>query len=165
MGSASPQTSQFWPSGWYLRHVLSSRDVEELLAERGIEVDHVSIYRWVQTFTPLLIDAARTRRHGGGDHWSVDGTYLRVSRRWMYLDRAVDQFAQVINVVLSDKRDLPAARRFSEEALSRSSRPAEINTDRAARPSSTSCYPTPATSATNTPTIEWSPTTPGPSSS
>jgi transposase-like protein len=111
--------------------VLSCRNVEELLAERGIEVDHVSIYRWVQTFTPLLIDAARTRRHGGGDRWSVDETYLRVSGRWMYLDRAVDQFAQVIDVVLSDKRDLPAARRFSEQALSHSSRPTEINTDRA----------------------------------
>jgi IS6 family transposase len=131
MGSASPQTSQFLAVRLVQRHVLSCRNVEELLAERGIEVDQVSIYRWVQTFTPLLIDAARTRRHGGGDRWSVDETYLRVSGRWMYLDRAVDQFGQVIDVVLSDKRDLPAARRFFEQALSHSSRPAEINTDRA----------------------------------
>ena len=116
---------------WYLRYGLSYRDVEELLAERGIVVDHVSIYRWVQKFTPLLVDAARTRRHGGGDRWFVDETYLKVAGRWMYLHRAVDQFGQVIDVLLSDKRDLPAARRFFEQALSRSTRPAEVNTDKA----------------------------------
>jgi hypothetical protein len=59
---------------WYLRYGLSYRDVEELLAERGIEVDHVSVYRWVQRFTPLLIDAARPCRHATGDRWFVDET-------------------------------------------------------------------------------------------
>jgi hypothetical protein len=59
---------------WYLRYGLSYRDVEELLAERGIEVDHVTIYRWVQRFTPLLIDAARPCRHCPGDRWYVDET-------------------------------------------------------------------------------------------
>ena len=59
---------------WYLRYGLSYRDVEELLAERGIVVDHVSVYRWVQRFAPLLVDAARSRRHGGGDRWFVDET-------------------------------------------------------------------------------------------
>jgi IS6 family transposase len=60
---------------WYLRYGLSYRDVEELLAERGIDVDHVTIYRWVQRFTPLLIDAAaRPCRHAAGDRWFVDET-------------------------------------------------------------------------------------------
>ena len=59
---------------WYLRYGLSYRDVEELLAERGIEVDHVTIYRWVQRFTPLLADAARFARHSPGDRWFVDET-------------------------------------------------------------------------------------------
>ena len=57
---------------WYLRYGLSYRDVEELLAERGIEVDHVTVYRWVQRFTPLLIDAARPCRHVPGDRWCAD---------------------------------------------------------------------------------------------
>lgn len=78
-----------------MRYGLSYRDVEELLAERGIEVGHVSVYRWVQTLTPLLVDAARSRRHCGGDRWFVDETCLKVSGRWMYLHRAVDQFGQV----------------------------------------------------------------------
>src|SRR5215216_2141174 len=63
---------------WYLRFGLSYRDVEELLAERGIEVDHVTVYRWVQRFTPLLADAARLCRHTPGDRWFVDETYVKV---------------------------------------------------------------------------------------
>jgi hypothetical protein len=76
----------------------SYRDVEELLAERGITVDHVTVYRWVQRFTPLLIDAARPCRHVPGDRWFVDETYVKVSGRWVYLYRAIDQFGQVIDV-------------------------------------------------------------------
>ena len=67
---------------WYLRYGLSYRDVEELLAERGIDVDHVTIYRWVQRFTPLLIDAARPCRHAVSGRWFVDETYVRVAGRW-----------------------------------------------------------------------------------
>ena len=59
---------------WYLRYGRSYRDVEELLAERGIDVDHVTIYRWVQRFTPLFADAARPLRHATGDQWFVDET-------------------------------------------------------------------------------------------
>ena len=70
---------------WYLRYGLSYRDVEELLAERGVQVDHVTVYRWVQRFTPLLIDAARPCRHAPGDQWFVDETYLKVAGRWVYL--------------------------------------------------------------------------------
>src|SRR5215211_5001144 len=62
---------------WYLRFALSYRDVEELLAERGIEVDHVTVYRWVQRFTPLLAEAARPCRHAVGDHWQVDETDVK----------------------------------------------------------------------------------------
>src|SRR6478609_8513307 len=102
---------------WYLRYGLSYRDVEELLAERGVDVDHVTVYRWVQRFTPPLIDAARPCRHAVGDRWFVDETYVRVAGVWRYLYRAVDQFGQVIDVYLSRRRDLAAARRFFEVAL------------------------------------------------
>ena len=69
---------------WYLRYGLFYRDVEELLAERGVDVDHVSVYRWVQRFTPLFIDAARPCRHPAGDRWFVDETYVKVAGRWVY---------------------------------------------------------------------------------
>jgi transposase-like protein len=102
---------------WYLRFGLSSRDVEELLAERGIQVDHVTVYRWVQRFTPLLAEAARPCRHRVGDRWQVDETYVRVAGRWRYVYRAIDQFGQVIDVLASPQRDAAAAHRFFERAL------------------------------------------------
>jgi transposase, IS6 family len=117
---------------WYLRYGLSYRDVEELLAERGVQVDHVTIYRWVQRFTPLLIDAARPCRHVPGDRWFVDETYVKVAGRWVYLYRAIDQFGQVIDVLVSQKRDLAATRRFFTHALEHSPCPVEVSTDRAA---------------------------------
>jgi len=83
---------------WYLRYGLSYRDLEELLAERGIEVDHVTLYRWVQRFTPLIVDAARPCRHAVGDRWFVDETYVKVAGTWRYVYRAVDQHRQVIDV-------------------------------------------------------------------
>jgi transposase, IS6 family len=116
---------------WYLRYGLSYRDVEELLAERGITVDHVSIYRWVQRFTPLLIDAARPRRHATGDRWFVDETYVKVAGQWVYLYRAIDQFGQVIDVLVAQKRDLAATRRFFTRALEHGPRPSEVSTDQA----------------------------------
>ena len=76
---------------WYLRFNLSYRDIEELLVERGVEVDHVTVYRWVQRFTPLLADAARFARHSPGDRWHVDETYVKVNGVWRYVYRAVDQ--------------------------------------------------------------------------
>jgi IS6 family transposase len=88
---------------WYLRFGLSYRDVEELLTERGIEVDHVTVYRWVQRFTPLLVDAARPCRHRVGDRWQVDETYVRVAGQWRYVYRAIDQFGQVIDVYVSPR--------------------------------------------------------------
>lgn len=116
---------------WYLRYGLSYRDVEELLAERGIEVDHVTIYRWVQRFTPLLIDAAWPCRHACGDRWFVDETYVKVAGRWIYLYRAIDQFGKVIDVLAAEKRDLAATRQFFAHALEQAPRPTEVTTDRA----------------------------------
>ena len=102
---------------WYLRYGLSYRDVEELIADRGIEVDHVTIFRWVQRFAPLLADAARFTRRPPGDRWFVDETYVKVNGSWRYVYRAVDQRGQVIDVLLSARRDATAARRFFTRAL------------------------------------------------
>jgi len=116
---------------WYLRHGLSYRDLEELLAERGIEVDHVTLYRWVQRFTPLLVDAARPRWHLAGDRRFVDETYVKVSGVWSYVYRAVDQRGQVLDVYVSQRRDIASARTFLAAALSVHDVPTEVVTDRA----------------------------------
>ena len=118
---------------WYLRLGLSYRDVEELLAERGIEVDHVTVYRWVQRFTPLFADAARPYRHAVGDRWQVDETYVKVAGQWRYVYRAIDQFGQVIDVFMSRQRNARAARWFFERAIATTKvTPGEVVTDRAA---------------------------------
>jgi len=114
---------------WYLRCGLSYRDVAELLAERGVEVDHVTIYRWVQRFTPLVIDAARPCRHSVGDRWFVDETYVRVAGVWRYVYRAVDQHGQVIDVYVSKRRNVTSASRFFETMLAGRERPLEVTTD------------------------------------
>ena len=114
---------------WYLRYGLSYRDVEELLVERGIEVDHVTIHRWVQRFTPLLIDAARPRRHAVGGRWFVDETYVKVAGKWRYVYRAVDQRGQVIDVFVSPRRNIEAARTFFSRALDAHGEPDEVVTD------------------------------------
>jgi transposase-like protein len=117
---------------WYLRFSLSYRDVEEPLAERGIEVDHTTIYRWVQRFTPLLAEAARPCRHAVGSRWEVDETYTKVAGRWRYVYRAVDQFGQVIDVFVSARRDAKAARRFFDQAINATKvTPTEVTTDQA----------------------------------
>jgi transposase-like protein len=116
---------------WYLRYGLSDRDVEELLSERGIEVDHVTVYRWVQTFTPEFIDGARPSRHSTGVRWFVDETYVKVAGRWTSLYRAIDQHGQVIDVLVSKRRDGAAARAFFARALTHGPSPVEVTTDRA----------------------------------
>jgi len=118
---------------WYLRDARSYRDVEELLAERGVEVDHTTIYRWVQRFTPLLANAARPCRHAVGDRWQVDETDAQVAGQWRYLYRAIDQFGQAIDVLVSPQRDAKAAHRFFERAIGTTKlTPVEVVTDKAA---------------------------------
>jgi transposase-like protein len=115
-----------------LRFGLSYRDVEELLIERGVEVDHVTVYRWVRRFTPLLAEAARPCRHRVGDRWQVDETYVKVAGRWRYVYRAIDQFGQVVDVFVSRCRDADAARRFLERAIGTTKVIAvEVTTDQA----------------------------------
>jgi IS6 family transposase len=116
---------------WYLRYGLSYGDVEELLAERGMDVDHVTVYRWVQRFTPEFVEAARPRRHCPGDRWFVDETYVKIAGRWTYLYRAIDQHGQVIDIWLSRRRDLTAARVFLGRVLATETVPVEVTTDRA----------------------------------
>jgi transposase-like protein len=117
---------------WYLRFGLSYRDVEELLAARGIAVDHVTVFRWVHRFTPLLAEAARPARRRIGDRWYVDETYVKVGGCWRYVYRAVDQYGQVIDVYVAARRDTAAARTFFQRAIiTAGAVPAEVITDRA----------------------------------
>ena len=117
--------------GWYLRFSLSYRDVEELLSERGIAVDHVTLWRWVQRYAPELEKRVRKRLKGTNDSWRVDETYVRVKGQWRYLYRAVDSSGATLDFLLSAKQDAVAAKRFLAKALGRENHPAPrvIHTD------------------------------------
>jgi IS6 family transposase len=100
-------------------------------ASAGSRLITVTVYRWVQRFTPLLADAARPCRHAVGDCWYVDETYVKVAGRWRYVYRAVDQYGQIIDVYVSPTRDTRAARRFFTTALRAHDEPVKVVTDRA----------------------------------
>ena len=111
---------------------LSYRDVEELLAERGLRADHVTVWRWVQRYGPEMEQRLRRRLKPINDSWRVDETYIRVKGKWVYLYRAVDSAGATIHFLLSAKRDVDAAERFLAKALGGENHPAPrvINTDK-----------------------------------
>jgi transposase-like protein len=102
---------------WYLKYPLSYRNLEEMMAERGIQVDHTTIMRWVHQYSPEI--ETRIRRHlkPTNDSWRVDKTYINVKGEWKYLYRAVDSDGDTIDFMLSTKRDRKAAKRFFKKAL------------------------------------------------
>ena len=111
---------------WYLRYSLSYRDLEEMMAERGLTVDHVTIWRWVQRYAPILNQRlGRERRHPNRS-WRVDETYVRVAGNWVYLYRAVDSAGDTIDFLLSPNRDLVAAKHFLQLALHRTGQPPRV---------------------------------------
>src|ERR1700750_3441408 len=115
---------------WYLRYCLSYRDLEEMMGERGVEVDHSTIARWVLHFSPLLNDLIRREMRRPNRSWRVDETYIRVAGRWTYLYRAIDSAGNTIDFLLSPNRDLTAAKGFLKLALSATPvRPRVINVD------------------------------------
>ena len=116
---------------WYLRYGLSYRDVEELLAERGVDVDHVTDLPVGAAVHPGVRRGRPAAPPRPGDRWFVDETYVKVAGRWTYLYRAIDQYGQVIDVWLSRRRDLTAARAFFSRALALGTVPVEVTTDRA----------------------------------
>src|SRR5246500_3147256 len=103
--------------GWYLRFSLSYRDVEELLAERGLHADHVTVWRWVQRYAPEMERRLRSKLNLTNDSWRVDETYIRVKGRWVNLYRAVDSTGATIDFLLSAKPEAAAAERFLNKAL------------------------------------------------
>ncbi|MBF0311953.1 MAG: IS6 family transposase [Oligoflexia bacterium] len=115
---------------WYLRYALSYRDLEEILEERGIEVDHSTINRWVKRYTPDIEKNFRKRKRPTGGSWRMDETYVKVKGVWKYLYRAVDKEGNTIDFLLTSKRDTAAAHRFFKKAINNNGVPDKINIDK-----------------------------------
>lgn len=116
---------------WYLRYSLSYRDVRDLLAERGVSLDHSTVWRWVQRFAPELNSRVRPHLKPTNLSWRVDETYVKVQGSWCYLYRAIDSSGATIDFRLSSLRDLDAAKSLFRKALRHDAhrQPRVINTD------------------------------------
>src|SRR5690349_14878139 len=114
---------------WYLAYPLSTRHVEELMEERGVEVDHSTINRWVIKYSPQLEEAFHRRKRPVWVSWRMDETYIKVKGQWRYLYRAVDKQGQTIDFLLTEHRDKEAALRFLRKAIRRNGLPETITID------------------------------------
>jgi putative transposase len=116
---------------WYLTYPLSYRNLEEMMLERGIEVDHSNIYRWVQKFTPQLEATFRKgKKRAVGSSWRMDETYIKIKGQWKYLYRAVDKHGQTIDFLLTARRDKKAALRFFTKAVRQHGLPEKVTIDK-----------------------------------
>jgi transposase, IS6 family len=106
-----------WAVRWYLQFSISYRDLERMFSDRGIQVDHTTLFRWIQAYAPELDKRIRPHLRMTNGSWRVDETYIRVKGEWVYLYRAVDSAGQTIDFLLSPKRDAAAAKRFVRKAL------------------------------------------------
>ena len=116
---------------WYLAYPLSYRHIEELMAERGVDVDHSTINRWVIKYSPLL-ENEFTKRYKAqvGSSWRMDDAYIKVKGVWHYLYRAVDKTGATIDFMLSKKRDKKAAKKFFRKAIGYSGKPEKVTIDK-----------------------------------
>jgi len=115
---------------WYLAYPLSLRNLEEMMAERGVAVDHCTLYRWVIRLTPWLDKAFRRHKRPVGRRWRMDETYIKIKGQWKYLYRAVDSAGQTIDFLLTAKRDAAAALRFFRKAIRHHGEPEIVTIDK-----------------------------------
>ncbi len=108
---------------WYLAYGLSLRNLEEMMAERGVTVDHATIHRWTIHYTPLLLEQFNRRKRPVTGRWHIDETYIKVRGQWRYLYRATDSTGDTVEFWFSERRNLTAAKRFLRKALKRHGRP------------------------------------------
>lgn len=114
---------------WYLAYNLSLRNLEEMMAERGISVDHATVHRWTVHYAPLLLEQFNRRKRAVTGKWHVDETYIKIRGQWRYLYRAIDSNGDTVEFWFSERRNLTAAKRFLTRALKRHGRPERIAID------------------------------------
>ena len=114
---------------WYVAYPLNTRHVEELMEERGVEVDHSPINRWVIKYSPQLEEAFHRRKRPVCTSWRMDETYIKVKGEWRYRYRAVDKYGETIDFLLTEHRDKEAALRFLKKAIRRNGVPETITID------------------------------------
>lgn len=115
---------------WYCAYPLSYRNIEEMMAERGVQVEHSTLNRWIVHYAPKLEKAFHKKNKRSGDRWRLDETYIKVKGEWTYYYRAVDKLGNTVDFLLTAKRDTRAALRFLTKAIGRNGKPGSINIDK-----------------------------------
>ncbi|MEM9670916.1 MAG: IS6 family transposase [Pseudomonadota bacterium] len=115
---------------FYLRYPVSYHDLEEIMQERGVDVDHATLNRWVIDYSPRVAEEAQKRKISTSRSWRLDETYQKVKGRWFYLYRAVDKFGQTLDFMLSDRRDEAAATAFFKRAIENNGVPEKVVIDK-----------------------------------
>ena len=129
-GCHYPKSVVLYAVAFYLRYPVSYRDLEEIMAERGVDIDHATLNRWVVRFSPLLADQAKLRKRPASSSWRMDETYIKVKGQWTYLYRAVDKFGKTLDFMLSERRNTKAARRFFRMAINTNGVPDKVVIDK-----------------------------------
>src|SRR3954470_9960049 len=107
-GSHFEKEMILWSVRWYMASPISYRQLEEMMGERGVAVDHSTLNRWVIRYAPEIEKHFRLRKRPGGKSWRRDETYSRVKGEWKYLSRAVDKDGQTVDFLLTPQRDRAA---------------------------------------------------------
>ncbi|MGF6292567.1 IS6 family transposase [Paraburkholderia youngii] len=115
---------------WYVAYPLSLRHLEQMMAERGIAVDHSTVHRWALKLLPVLEKAFRRRKRTVGRSWRMDETYIRIRGEWRYLYRAVDKAGNTVDFLLRARRDKAAARAYFEKAIDQNGAPETVTLDK-----------------------------------
>ena len=115
---------------WYVSYALSYRNIEEMMGERGFEIDHATLNRWVLHYAPLLEQKAKKYKRPVHGSWRMDETYIKIKGNWRYLYRAVDKFGKTVDFMLTKKRDQIAAKKFLRKAMISNGMPHRANIDK-----------------------------------
>jgi putative transposase len=129
-GSHYPKSVILYAVFFYVRYAVSYRDLEEIMAERGVEVDHATLNRWVVKYAPLIAMNAQKRKHKAAVWWRMDETYIKVKGKWTYYYRAIDKFGKTLDFMLSERRDEAAATAFFARAIGNNGFPDRVVIDK-----------------------------------
>jgi len=128
-GSHFEKAIILWGVRWYVAYPISYRQLEEMMGERGVAVDHSTLNRWVIRYVPEVEKQFRRRQHPVGRSWRMDETYVKIKGKWAYLYRAVDKDGQTIDFLLTPHRDRAAAEAFLRKAIRNQGLPEKITID------------------------------------
>ena len=129
-GSHYPKDVILYAVFFYVRYAVSYRDLEEIMAERGVQVDHATLNRWVVKYSPSIAKTAQQKKQPIAGSWRMHETYIKVKGKWMYLYRAVDKHGKTLDFMLSKRRDKAAARLFFRRAIETNGVPERIVIDK-----------------------------------